>query len=64
MATEGEQKTHMERTIKAIKRHDKKGCKIVFLDMTGLVDSPVSRRGICHRSRRDTASINYISHNQ
>ena len=45
-ATKEEQEKYMAETAEAVKSHDQKKFKIVFMDASAMVDSPTSKRGI------------------
>ena len=58
-ATKEEVEKYVNYTIGEIKAHAEKGYKVACLDVTALIDSPLSRRGIRRRGERDTVKINY-----
>ena len=58
-ATKEETEKYVRDTIKEIEAHTKRGYKVVCLDATALIDSPLSRRGIRRRGGHDTVKINH-----
>ena len=58
-ATKEETEKYVKDTIKEIEAHTERGYKVVCLDATALIDSPLSRRGIRRRGGHDTVKINH-----
>ena len=58
-ATKEETEKYVKDTIKEIEAHTERGYKVVCLDATALIDSPLSRRGIRRRCGHDTVKINH-----